>query len=59
MPIVDGDRQGMMGEPGHRAGMGRHMGILLEGLGGLLLVALIVRGIFGFIDDLKRRRDKE
>jgi len=33
------------------------MGILLEVLGALLLVALIVRGVFGFIGDLRRRRD--
>ncbi len=35
------------------------MGILLEVLGALLLVALIIRGVFGFVDDLKRRQNKE
>jgi len=35
------------------------MGILLEVLGGLLLVALVIRGMFGFVDDLKRRRNRE
>jgi hypothetical protein len=34
------------------------MGVLLELLGGLLLVALIVRGVFGFVDDIKRRHHR-
>lgn len=35
------------------------MGVLLEILGALLLVALIIRGVFGFVADLKRRRHTE
>lgn len=35
------------------------MGVLLQVLGGLLLVALVIRGVFGFVGDIRRRNHKE
>jgi hypothetical protein len=56
------DRQGKIdhdGTAGTSAGAEEFaMGVLLELLGGLLLVALIIRGVFGFVDDIKRRHHR-
>lgn len=35
------------------------MGVLLQLLGGVLLVVLVIRGLMGFADDIKRRQNKE